>query len=75
MPADAGPAAAQTPARYADADAARADNASSTDTEDGVIAGERAHLAHSREFLYLMRENVLVLAQNPMAGDGSALST
>ena len=73
MPADAGPAAAQTPARYADADAARADNAGSTDTEDSVIAGERAHLAHSREFLHLMRENVLLLAQNPMAGDRVSL--
>src|SRR5487761_491525 len=73
MPADAGPAAAQTPARYADADAARADNAGSTDTEDSVIACERAHLAHSREFLHLMRENVLLLAQNPMAGDRVSL--
>jgi DNA helicase IV len=73
MPADAGPAAAQTPAGYADADAARADNASSIDTEDSVIAGERAHLAHSREFLHLMRENVLILAQNPMAGDRVSL--
>ncbi|MDX6341089.1 MAG: hypothetical protein QOH87_1227 [Trebonia sp.] len=73
MPVDAGPAAAQTPAGYAAADAARADNASSIDTEDSVIAGERAHLAHSREFLHLMRENVLVLAQNPMAGDRISL--
>src|SRR5487761_1262379 len=73
MPADAGPAAAQTPARYADADAARADNAGTNDTEDGVIAGERAHLRRSREFLHLMRENVLLLAQNPMAGDRVSL--
>jgi DNA helicase IV len=73
MPADAGPAAAQTPAGCAAADAARADNASSMDTGDSVIAGERAHLAHSREFLHLMRENVLILAQNPMAGDRVSL--
>src|SRR5487761_1552421 len=73
MPADAGPAAAQTPARYADADAARADNAGTNDTEESVIAGERAHLRRSREFLHLMRENVLTLAQNPMAGDRVSL--
>jgi DNA helicase IV len=73
MPADAGPAAAQTPAGYAAADAARADNASGIDTEDSVIAGERAHLAHSREFLHLMRENILILAQNPMAADRVSL--
>src|ERR1700681_1183705 len=60
MPADAGPAAAET------ASADRAD----TDT---VITTERAHLAHSREFLHLMRENVLTLAQNPMAADRVSL--
>ena len=62
MPADAGPAAAQT---------ATADD--NDDSEDGVIAGERAHLRRSREFLHLMRENVLTLAQNPMAGDRVSL--
>src|ERR1700728_4254468 len=62
MPADAGPAAVQT---------ATADD--SNDTEDSVIAGERAHLLRSREFLHLMRENVLTLAQNPMAGDRVSL--
>src|SRR3984885_15481196 len=58
MPADAGPAAAQT---------ATADD--TNDTEDSVIAGERAHLRRSREFLHLMRENVLTLAQNPKTDD------
>ena len=42
-------------------------------TEDSVIAAERAHLARSREFLYLMRENALELAKNPMAGDRVSL--
>src|SRR6201996_7645606 len=60
MPADAGPAAAQTAT-------------ATSDTEDSVIAGERAHLRRSREFLRLMRENVLTLAQNPMAGDRVSL--
>jgi DNA helicase IV len=40
---------------------------------DSVISGERAHLARSREFLHQMRENVLLLAQNPMAGDRVSL--
>jgi DNA helicase IV len=40
---------------------------------DSVIDTERAHLARSREFLYLMRENVLELAKNPMAGDRVSL--
>src|ERR1700733_7992043 len=62
MPADAGPAAAQT---------ATADD--TNDTEDSVIAGERAHLRRSREYLHLMRENVLTLAQNPMAADRVSL--
>ncbi len=62
MPADAGPAAAVA----ATADGPTADN-------DGTIAAERAHLALSREFLHLMRENVLTLAQNPMAGDRVSL--
>jgi DNA helicase IV len=66
MPADAGPATAGTAA--ADADRATDGNA-----EDGVIADERAHLARSREFLHLMRENALTLAENPMAGDRVSL--
>jgi DNA helicase IV len=41
--------------------------------EDRVITDERTHLAHSREFLHLMRENVLTLAENPMAGDRVSL--
>ena len=41
--------------------------------EDGVIADERAHLARSREFLHLMRDNALALAENPMAGDRVSL--
>jgi DNA helicase IV len=65
MPADAGPATAETVAAAAEA---RANN-----TGDDVIAAECAHLAHSREFLHLMRENVLTLAQNPMAGDRVSL--
>jgi len=40
---------------------------------DSVISGERAHLARSREFLHQMRENVLLLARNPMAGDPVSL--
>src|SRR3984957_10540765 len=72
MPAHAGPAAAAKPA----------DKSSTTNTpdktnadgvEDGVIAAERAHLARSREFLHLMRENALELAKNPMAGDRVSL--
>jgi len=60
MPADAGPAAAEK-------------TKATDDTEDGVIAAERAHLARSREFLHLMRENALELAKNPMAGDRVSL--
>src|SRR5580692_12612035 len=67
MPADAGPAAVETAA------AATAAKANDTNTTDSVIAAERAHLAQSREFLHLMRENVLTLAQNPMAGDPVSL--
>ena len=37
------------------------------DGQDPVIRAERAHLIESREFLRLMRENVLAI--NPMAGD------
>jgi DNA helicase IV len=63
MPADAGAAAAEQ----------ATDNDDMPGTEDGTIAAERAHLARSREFLHLMRENVLTLAQNPMAGDRVSL--
>src|SRR5512146_1207816 len=63
MPADAGaPAAEQA-----------TENDGIPGTEDGTIAAERAHLARSREFLHLMRENVLTLAQNPMAADRVSL--
>jgi len=41
--------------------------------EDDIIAAERAHLRRSRDFLHLMRENVLTLAQNPMAADRVSL--
>ena len=41
------------------------------DGEDPVIRAERAHLVQSREFLRLMRENVLAI--NPMAGDPVSL--
>jgi DNA helicase IV len=44
-----------------------------TPGEDSVIGEERAHLTRSREFLHLMRENVLTLAENPMAGDRVSL--
>jgi len=40
---------------------------------DPVIDAERAHLAQSRDFLRLMRENVLALSENPMAGDRVSL--
>jgi len=41
------------------------------DGQDPVIRAERAHLIESREFLRLMRENVLAI--NPMAGDRVSL--
>ncbi|HEY7262434.1 MAG TPA: AAA family ATPase [Trebonia sp.] len=41
------------------------------DGEDPVIRAERAHLTQSRQFLQLMRENVLAI--NPMAGDRVSL--
>jgi DNA helicase IV len=41
------------------------------DGEDPVIRAERAHLVESREYLRLMRENVLAI--NPMAGDRVSL--
>src|ERR1700752_3994693 len=62
MPADAGPAATETVADDDD-----------KGNEDNVIEAERTHLESSREFLHLMRENVLTLAQNPMAGDRVSL--
>jgi DNA helicase IV len=70
MPADAGPATAGTAA--ADQDRASQDRASQDRASD-VITDERGHLARSREYLHLMRENVLTLAQNPMAGDRVSL--
>ena len=54
------------------ADAGAVAEQAATDS-DRVIAAERAHLKCSREFLHLMRENVLTLAQNPMAGDRVSL--
>jgi DNA helicase IV len=41
------------------------------DDEDPVIRAERAYLVEAREFLLLMRENVLAI--NPMAGDRVSL--
>src|SRR5438876_10806728 len=104
MPADAGPATAETAARNngrtnqkndVDEDSEgplpggdgvialpggdgvislpEGDGAVALPGEDGVIAAERAHLGRSREFLHLMRENVLTLAENPMAGDRVSL--
>ena len=69
MPADAGPAAAAKPADPQPTKPVQADHVTAEDSEDGVIAAERAHLARSRELLHLMRENALELAENPMAGD------
>jgi DNA helicase IV len=70
MPADAGPAAAAETAN----DTSKTSKTNDIDgTEDGVISAERAHLASSREFLHLMRENALDLAKNPMAGDRVSL--
>jgi DNA helicase IV len=69
MPADAGPAAAETATADRDGKA----DARTNDNGDSVIAGERAHLKRSREFLHLMHENVLLLAQNPMAADRVSL--
>jgi len=71
MPADAGSAAAET--ATADRAADLPDASEKNGDEDSVIAAERAHLIRSREFLHLMRENVLMLAQNPMAGDRVSL--
>src|ERR1700728_4541116 len=82
MPADAGPAAAQTATADQGSSAggssgagesSSAGGSTANDTGDSVIAGERAHLLRSREYLHLMRENVLTLAQNPMAADRVSL--
>jgi DNA helicase IV len=76
MPADAGPAAVKTAAdsdSNADKDKSGGLRGTVSPGEDSVIAGERVHLERSREFLHLMRENVLTLAQNPMAGDRVSL--
>jgi DNA helicase IV len=76
MPADAGPAAAQTATADEGSSAGESSSAggsTTNDTGDSVIAGERAHLLRSREFLHLMRDNVLTLAQNPMAADRVSL--
>src|ERR1700743_3129356 len=43
------------------------------DTADPVVEAERAYLEQSREFLRLMRENVLAMSVNPMAGDRVSL--
>jgi DNA helicase IV len=62
MPADAAPAAAENEAHGND-----------VPEDNSTIAVERAHLRRSREFLHLMRENALNLAENPMAGDRVSL--
>ncbi len=69
MPADAAPATAETAADKAAAD----EDSTGQDSVGDVIADERDHLARSREYLHLMRENVLTLAQNPMAADRVSL--
>jgi DNA helicase IV len=76
MPADAGPATAETAANHdtiADNNNAGELRGAVPAEEDNVIGVERAHLASAREFLHLMRENALTLAQNPMAGDRVSL--
>jgi DNA helicase IV len=56
----------------AEAEDADSDIAQGT-TPDDVITAERDYLSRSRDLLGLMRENVLQLAQNPMAGDPVSL--
>ena len=74
MPADAGPAAAANADKRKKQDKEHTTRPTDQQaTEDSVIAAERAHLARSREFLHLMRENALELAKNPMAGDRVSL--
>jgi len=43
------------------------------DTADPVVEAERAYLGQSREYLRLMRDNVLAMSVNPMAGDPVSL--
>src|SRR3984957_13279443 len=74
MPADAGPAAAGTTADIdIQSGQTKTDEHNGSAKTDEVIAAERAHLATSRDYLHLMRENVLTLARNPMAGDRVSL--
>ena len=70
MPADAGPVTADI-----DNHAGRniTDQDKNNHGKDAVIEAERSHLTRSREYLHLMRENVLGLARNPMAGDRVSL--
>ena len=70
MPADAGPAAAET--ATADADTADVDRADQQQ-RGRRHRGRACSSQRSREYLHLMRENVLTLAQNPMAGDRVSL--
>jgi DNA helicase IV len=74
MPADAGPAAARTTADI-DSNAGHdiTDAGKNNSGQDTIIDSERAHLTRSRDYLHLMRENVLTLARNPMAGDPVSL--
>src|SRR5215472_9756845 len=57
---DAKPAEPSRPANPAD-QAGPADPAKSAESADPVLAAEREHLRESREYLRLMRENVLSL--------------
>ena len=50
---------------------ARTEPPDTSDGADAVIQAERAHLVRSREYLRIMRENVLAI--NPMAGDPVSL--
>ena len=50
---------------------ARTEPPDTGDGGDAVIQAERAHLAQSRDYLRVMRENVLAI--NPMAGDPVSL--
>jgi DNA helicase IV len=73
VPAEAAPAVAESAADNSGNAAGSKAEDSKILQEDSVIAGERAHLRRSREFLHLMRENVLSLAENPMAADRVSL--
>jgi DNA helicase IV len=70
MPADAGPATADIDHN---AGTNITDHDKNNPGKDAVIEEERDHLAQSRQYLHLMRENVLGLARNPMAGDRVSL--